>query len=124
MSLSFVAIVSFIVLGLLAGFASGLIGIGGGLIIVPVLVFGFGFTQHLAQGTTLALMVPPIGIAAAWTYYQKGDVDIRVAVLICVGFVLGSLFGARVATSISNELLGRIFGGAMLVIALKMIWGR
>jgi len=124
MSINVFTMITFVALGLLAGFASGLIGIGGGLIIVPVLVFGFGFSQHLAQGTTLALMVPPIGIAAAWTYYQKGDVDIKVALLICVGFVVGSIFGARLAINISNELLGRIFGGAMLVIALKMIWGK
>lgn len=124
MAINTFTIISFIILGLTAGFASGLIGIGGGLIIVPVLVFGFGFTQHLAQGTTLALMVPPIGLAAAWTYYQKGDVDIKVAVLICLGFFLGSLFGARVATNISNEMLGRFFGGAMLIVALKMIWGK
>lgn len=124
MSINVFTILTFIALGLLAGFASGLFGIGGGLIIVPVLVFAFGFSQHLAQGTTLAMMVPPIGIAAAWTYYQKGDVDIKVALLICVGFLVGSIFGARLATSISNELLGRIFGGAILVVALKMILGK
>lgn len=117
-------ILLFIILGLVAGFASGLIGIGGGLLIVPVLVFGFGFSQQLAQGTTLALLVPPIGLAAAWTYYQNGNVDLKVALLICTGFVIGSVFGARVATNMPNELLGRIFGGAMFVISLRMMWGK
>ncbi len=117
-------IVLFIGLGLLAGFASGLIGIGGGIIIVPTLVFLFGFSQHSAQGTTLALMVPPIGLLGAWTYYRQGAVDIKVAACICVGFVVGSLFGSKVAINLPNEILGRVFGGAMLLIALKMIWGK
>ncbi|MFM1843546.1 MAG: hypothetical protein RLZZ490_2289 [Cyanobacteriota bacterium] len=117
-------ILLFILLGLAAGFASGLIGIGGGLVIVPALVFIFGFSQPLAQGTTLALMIPPIGLLGALTYYQKGYVDIKVAVLICLGFFVGSLFGARVATNLSGEILGRIFGGALFIVSLKMIWGK
>ncbi|MBF2078100.1 MAG: sulfite exporter TauE/SafE family protein [Synechococcales cyanobacterium T60_A2020_003] len=114
----------FILLGIAAGFISGLIGIGGGVIIVPTLVFVFGLSQHMAQGTTLALLVPPIGLLGAWTYYREGYVDIRIAICICVGFVIGSLFGARLATYIPNILLERIFGGAMLMIALKMMMGR
>ena len=117
-------IILFILLGLLAGFASGLIGVGGGIVIVPTLVFLFGFSQSLAQGTTLALMIPPIGLLGAWTYYQQGDVNIKAALLICIGFVVGSFFGAKMATNIPNEILSRIFGGAMLMISLKMIWGR
>ena len=117
-------ILLFILLGLAAGFASGLIGIGGGLVIVPTLVFMFGFSQQLAQGTTLALMIPPIGLLGALTYYRQGYVDIKVAGLICLGFFVGSLFGARVATNLSSDMLGRIFGGAMLIVSLKMIWGK
>jgi hypothetical protein len=78
-------------------------------------------TQHQAQGTTLALLVPPIGILAAYTYYKQGFVDIRVAIFICAGFIVGSLFGARFATVISDSNLQRIFGVALLFIALKMI---
>jgi uncharacterized membrane protein YfcA len=113
-----------IVLGLAAGFASGLIGIGGGLVIVPTLVFLFGFSQQLAQGTTLALMIPPIGLLGALTYYRQGYVDIKAAVLICLGFFLGSFLGAKVATQLPGDLLTRIFGGAMLIVSLKMIWGK
>jgi uncharacterized membrane protein YfcA len=113
-----------IFLGLAAGFASGLIGIGGGLIIVPALVFIFGFPQQLAQGTTLALMIPPIGLLGAWTYYHHGFVDIKAAAIICLGFFLGSLFGARVATHLSGDVLARVFGSAMLMVSLKMIWGK
>ena len=113
-----------LLLGLVAGILSGLIGIGGGIIIVPALVFIFGLTQHQAQGTTLALMVPPIGILAAWTYYQKGLVDLRIAALVCAGFVIGGLLGAKLATNLSNVILEKIFGVALLLIALKMILAR
>jgi len=111
----------FIVLGIVAGILSGLVGIGGGIIIVPALVFLFGFSQLKAQGTTIALMVPPIGILAAWTYYQKGYVDTKVAALVCAGFVVGGLAGASLATGISNVALEKIFGTVLLFIALKML---
>jgi uncharacterized membrane protein YfcA len=112
----------YLLLGLTAGFLSGLIGIGGGTIIVPALVLLLGFTQHQAQGTTLALLVPPIGVLAAWTYYKQGFVDLKVAGVIALGFFLGGLFGARMAISLSSVMLERIFGFALLVIALKMIF--
>lgn len=112
----------YLLLGLLAGVLSGLIGIGGGVFIVPVLVFLFGMSQHLAQGTTLALLVPPIGILAAWTYYRQGYVDIKIAAFIALGFILGSLFGAKIAVSLSNDLLQKVFGVALLAISIKMIF--
>lgn len=111
-----------VALGIVAGVLSGLIGIGGGVIIVPALVFLFGMTQHQAQGTTLALLVPPIGFLAAWTYYRHGDVDLRAAALICAGFILGSLVGARVATGFSDDMLQKIFGVAIIGIGLKMLF--
>jgi len=114
----------YMVLGLVAGAFSGLIGVGGGVIIVPALVFLFGFAQHTAQGTTLALLVPPIGLLAAWTYYQEGYVDIHVAVLICIGFFVGGLLGAKFANYLSNLALERVFGVAMLLISLKMIFAK
>lgn len=114
----------YLLLGLVAGILSGLIGIGGGILIVPALVFLFGFSQHQAQGTTLALLVPPIGILAAYEYYRHGYVNVKIAAFICAGFVLGGLLGARMATGISETMLSRIFGVALLIIAIKMIWGR
>jgi len=99
-----------VLLGLAAGMLSGLIGIGGGVIIIPALVLLFGLTQHQAQGTTLALLIPPIGILAAWTYYKQGFVDVRIALFIALGFVAGSYFGARVATRFSDVTLERVFG--------------
>ena len=76
----------YLILGLITGTVSGLIGIGGGVLLTPALVYLFGFTQHSAQGTTLALLVPPVSLLAAWTYYQEGDVNIKVAGLIFLGF--------------------------------------
>ena len=114
----------YILLGILAGFLSGLIGIGGGTIIVPVLVIIFGLSQKTAQGTTLALLVPPIGILAAWTYYKQGYIDFSIAGLICVGFLLGGLIGAKLAINISNQTLERIFGIALLIISIKMIFSK
>ncbi len=114
--------IAYILLGIAAGIVSGLIGIGGGVLIVPALVFLFGLSQHQAQGTTLAMLVPPIGILAAWTYYNAGFVDIKIAAFIAAGFVAGSVLGAKFATSISSEALEKIFGVAMVLIGLKMIF--
>jgi uncharacterized membrane protein YfcA len=111
----------YLLLGLIAGTFSGLIGIGGGTIIVPALIFLFGMSQHLAQGTTLALLVPPIGFLAAWTYYKQGDVDLRIAALSCAGFCVGGLLGAKFAQKLSNVVLERVFGVALLLISLKMM---
>ena len=117
-------ILLYLLLGVIAGTLSGLIGIGGGVIIVPALVFLFGLSQHQAQGTTLALLVPPIGLLAAWTYYARGYVDLKIAGFVCVGFFLGGLLGARFATGLSNVALERIFGVALLLIALKMLFAK
>lgn len=114
----------YLLLGLVAGALSGLIGIGGGVIIVPALLFLFGLSQHQAQGTTLALLVPPIGILAAWTYYKQGYVNLEITAFICVGFFFGSFLGAKIATGLSNVVLERIFGVALLLIALKMIFAK
>src|SRR5665648_335562 len=101
-------IILYLLLGLSAGVLSGLIGIGGGTIIVPALIYLFGLTQHQAQGTTLALLIPPIGLLAAWTYYKNGYVNLTIAVFICLGFFIGGLVGAKVAVGLSNEILREI----------------
>ena len=114
-------IVLYISLGLLAGIISGLLGIGGGIIIVPALIFLFGLSQQQAQGTTLALMIPPIGILAAWVYYQHGYVDLKIAAFVCLGFFIGGFFGAKLATALPTEILQKVFGVALLLTALYMI---
>jgi len=117
-------IILYLLLGLSAGVLSGLIGIGGGTIIVPALIYLFGLTQHQAQGTTLALLIPPIGLLAAWTYYKNGYVNLTIAVFICLGFFIGGLAGAKLAIGLSNEILKKVFGFLLLLIALYMIFGK
>lgn len=117
-------ILLYVLLGLVAGIFSGLIGIGGGIIIIPALIFVFGLSQHQAQGTTLALLVPPIGLLAAWTYYSKGYVDLRIASLICIGFFAGGLLGAKLAVGLSSSVLEKLFGIALFLISLKMIFAK
>jgi hypothetical protein len=115
------AIALYLAFGLVAGILSGLLGIGGGIFVIPGLVLLMGFSQKMAQGTTLAMMVPPIGLLAAWAYYSKGYVDLKVAGLMCIGFFIGGFFGAKFATALSGVTLSRIFGAAMLVVSIKMI---
>jgi hypothetical protein len=115
----------FIVLGLVtgisSGISSGIFGLGGGIIVIPALVFLFGLSQHQAQGTTLAMMVPPIGLLAAWTYYKDGFVDLKIAALLCLGFFFGGLIGAKFVTALSDPALRKIFGVFLLLISVKMI---
>ncbi len=113
-----------ILLGVAAGVASGLVGIGGGIILVPALVFLFGLSQHQAQGTTLALMVPPIGIIAAYTYWRSGYVNFRIAALICLGFLIGSLLGARFSLSLPNAVLQKVFGVFLLLLSVRLLLGK
>jgi len=117
-------ITGLLALGLVAGILGGLFGIGGGIIIIPALVLLFGLSQHQAQGTTLALLVPPVGLLAAWSYYKQGYVDIKIAALLCAGFVLGALIGAEWAKHFSDTLLKKAFGILMMIFAVKMIFSK
>ncbi|MBD3245720.1 MAG: TSUP family transporter [Candidatus Omnitrophica bacterium] len=116
--------IGYVTAGLAAGIASGFFGIGGGTLLIPVMVYLFGLTQHQAQGTTLALMVPPIGLLAAWRYYVEGNVNISMALCICAGFFLGGLIGAHYVQEVPDPVLKRVFGGYLLVVAVKMIIGK
>jgi len=114
----------YVLLGLAVGVFSGMIGVGGGIMIVPALVFFFGFSQLAAQGTSTAMLLPPIGILAVYTYWKGGYVDARAAALLCAGFVLGGLFGAKLAIALPKEALRRVFGGFLLLVSVKMLSGR
>jgi len=113
--------VAYVILGIVAGILSGALGIGGGVILIPALVFIFGLTQHQAQGTTLALMIPPIGLLAALRYYQGGNVKLGIAAFICLGFFFGGLIGANLVQNLSEPLLKKIFAIFLLVISLRML---
>lgn len=109
-------------IGLLAGVASGFIGIGGGIIVVPMLIFFLGLTQHEAQGTSLALMLPPIGILACYNYYKTGNLNITYAIVIAVFFVAGGYFGSKLSLRLSPEVVKFSFGLLMLYAAGRMLW--
>ncbi len=120
--LSFMNIFLYLLLGFITGILSGLFGIGGAIVIIPSMVLFFGLSQHMAQGTTLAIMVPPIGLLAAWTYYKQGYVDFKIAGLICLGFFIGGLFGAKFVAYISESTLRKAFGFLLLLASIKMIF--
>ena len=115
-------IVILILIGVSAGLLSGLFGVGGGLIIVPALVFFIGMSQHEAQGTSLGLMLLPIGILAAWNYFKSGNLDVKAGLIIAAAFVVGGYFGSKYALTISESGLKRIFGAFMLLVALKLMF--
>ena len=119
-----IMLLTYIILGLIAGTASGFLGIGGGTIIIPALVYLCGFSQHQAQGTTLAMMIPPIGLLAALSYYYSGNVNIKVAAILCAGFFIGGFLGAVAVKTIPDLTLRRIFGIFLAVVAVKMVLGK
>jgi uncharacterized protein len=111
-----------ILIGIAAGMLSGLVGIGGGLVIVPALVYFLGFSQHTAQGTSLALILLPVGIFAVMFYYKQGHVDVKIVWLLAVGFIIGSALGSKVALSLPQETVKKIFAILMILIAIKMLF--
>jgi uncharacterized membrane protein YfcA len=113
-----------LLIGICAGFLSGMVGIGGGIIIVPMLVYFLGFEQHTAQGTALFMFLFPIGILGVMNYYNKGFVDMKTAAFICSTFIIGSYFGSKLAISIDKATVTKVFGIIFLIISLKMIFGK
>lgn len=114
-------IVMLSIIGLLAGILSGLVGVGGGIIVVPALVFFLGFTQKEAQGTSLGLLLLPIGILAVLNYYNKGLIDIKVVGIMAFGFLLGGYLGSKIALAISEAALKRTFAVVLFYTAFKML---
>ncbi len=110
--------------GLAAGFLSGMVGIGGGIIIVPVLVYFLGFTQHQAQGTTLFMFLLPIGILGVMNYHKQGYVDYKTALIICTTFIFGSYFGSKLSISLDQKTIKQIFGAIIMLLGIKMLLGK
>ena len=110
--------------GLLAGVLSGMVGVGGGIIIVPALVYFLSMTQHQAQGTSLAVLLLPVGIFAVFNYYKAGHVDIKSTLIIASTFLIGGFIGSKIAIAIDQNTVKKIFGVILLLVAFKMILGK
>ncbi len=110
-----------IVIGIITGVMAGMLGIGGAIIMIPALVYLIGISQQTAQGTSLAVMLPPIGVIAAYNYYKAGHVNIKFAIILAVFFLVGSYFGSKLALNIPQPVLKKIFGILLLLVAAKML---
>jgi len=119
--MSILTVIALVIIGLFAGILSGLVGVGGGILIIPLLIILLGFTQHQAQGTALFVMLPPIGILAALNYYKEGFVKYEYALVIALAFVLGGYFGSKLAISLPEQIVRRVFGLVMLMGAIKLL---
>ena len=113
-----------IVIGIITGVMAGMLGIGGAIIMIPALVFFMGFSQQAAQGTSLAVMLPPIGILATYNYFKAGHVNIKFALILAVAFLVGSYFGSKLALNLPQTALKKIFGVLLLLVAAKMLFSK
>ena len=113
-----------IIVGVLSGMLAGIFGVGGAIIVIPALMFFLGMDQHDAQGTSLAFMLPPVGILATWNYWKEGHVNWKVALVLSLTFVVGAYLGSHVSINLSDKLLRKLFGILMIVVAAKMIFSK
>lgn len=120
-SMSVSTFIILIIIGLLAGILSGLVGVGGGILMIPLLIIFLGLSQHQAQGTALFAMLPPIGILAAINYYKEGFVKWEYAIVIAFTFIIGGYLGSKLSLSLPPQMVRRIFGVIMLLGAIKLI---
>jgi uncharacterized membrane protein YfcA len=111
----------YILLGIATGALSGMFGIGGGIVLVPAFVFFCGLTQHQAQGTTLTVLILPVGILAAMRYYHSGNVKIQIAAFVCAGFFIGGLVGASLVQGLPEPALRRAFGVLLFLVSIRMM---
>ncbi|MCW3119967.1 MAG: permease [Chitinophagaceae bacterium] len=119
--MSIETILMLILIGLFAGVLSGMVGIGGGVIVVPALVFFLGFSQHQAQGTSLGLLLLPVGFLAVMNYYNKGFIDIKVVAIMSIAFILGGWLGSKLSLSLPGETVKKIFAIVLFYTGIKMM---
>lgn len=115
-------ILGLLAIGLAAGFLSSLVGIGGGIVIVPALVLIFGLSQKMAQGTSLAMLSLPVAFIGAYNYYKEGQVNWKIALILAVAFVAGGYFGSKVALGLDANIIKKVFAVFMIVIAVKYLF--
>jgi len=115
-------IIMLLIIGLFTGVLGGLVGVGGGIILVPALVFFLGFSQLDAQGTSLALIMFPVGILGVIQYYKQGHVDFKIVVLLAIGFIVGSFLGSKISLNMNQQIVRKIFACLMIFIAIKMLF--
>jgi hypothetical protein len=113
-----------IVIGIITGIMAGMLGIGGAIIMIPALGLLLGLSQQTAQGTSLAVMLPPVGIIAAFNYYKAGHVNIKFALILAIAFIIGSYFGSKIALNLPQSTLKKIFGILLLLVAAKMLFSK
>lgn len=121
MNMSASMLIILLIIGAITGIMAGMLGIGGAIIMIPALVYIMGFSQQMAQGTSLAVMLPPIGIFAAYNYYKAGQANIKFALILAAAFIIGSYFGSKIALTIPQALLKKIFAILLLLVAAKML---
>jgi uncharacterized membrane protein YfcA len=112
------------IIGLMAGFFSGTFGVGGAIIVIPALIFFLGFSQHQAQGTSLAFMIPPVTLMAAINYWKNGYVNWKFALVLSLMFFVGTYFGSLISIGMNEKILRKMFGGLLLIVALKIIFSK
>lgn len=117
-------LLTLIAIGIFAGFTGGALGLGGGVIIVPSLVFIMGLSQHTAQGTSLAVLIFPVALLGAYNYYREGYVNVKFVVILALAFFIGSYLGSLMSVNLSKKILRKIFGIAVLALSIKMIFGK
>ena len=122
--MSMTTILILVAIGLMAGIFGGIFGIGGAIVMIPALVYIMGVDQHTAQGTSLAVMLPPIGLFAAYNYYKAGQVNIWFAVIIALAFMAGGFLGSKIALSLPESTMRKVFGVLLILIALRLIFTR
>ena len=115
-------VVGLLLIGVLAGVCAGMFGIGGGLIIVPALVFFYRLTQHAAVGTSLGAILLPVGALSAWVYWKNGNLNIGYSALIAAGLFIGAFFGAKLVQPVSDVTLRRLFAGFLVIVGARMFW--